>query len=304
MATKERLEKAYEFFRLHAEDGTSFSIDEFCAATDYKESSFETNRSKHWNSFLARHPVGGYCVKREFLRGSKTAFIRHNSQIRQTLPVYERLKHGQVITYEFLLPLTLEDRLRRALDELFYRDTVERRLREVGLHNVERVVSRYEGEDDDHYMRRLLDRVGVMLSGYSISHVSGRFRASELQTRTEAGAMLVNEEPYLIDETTAVVRFMMPCLTTRVKFDAEPVAVIDVLQRDDRFEAEAFAAEVREIRALFFLIFVEAIVQSVQDQAEIWLLEGGVAERLYIWRRVREEQQEDQQLALAIPSTS
>ena len=47
-----------------------------------------------------------------------------------------------------------------------------------------------------------------------------------------------------------------------------------------------------------------AIVQSVQDQAEIWLLEGGVAERLYIWRRVREEQQEDQQLALAIPSTS
>jgi hypothetical protein len=49
----------------------------------------------------------------------------------------------------------------------------------------------------------------------------------------------------------------------------------------------AFEKEVREIRALFFLIFVEAVVPSVQNQEEIWLLEGGVVERLYIRRRLR-----------------
>lgn len=64
--------------------------------------------------------------------------------------------------------------------------------------------------------------------------------------------------------------------------------------REDEFDQREFEQEVREIRALFFLIFVEAVVQSVQNQEEIWLLEGGVAERLYVWRRLRAEANPEQ----------
>ncbi|MEI9937437.1 MAG: hypothetical protein WDO69_09450 [Pseudomonadota bacterium] len=47
------------------------------------------------------------------------------TQVRHSVTKYKRATYDAVVTYEFLLPLTQEGKLRLALDELFYRDTVE-----------------------------------------------------------------------------------------------------------------------------------------------------------------------------------
>ena len=44
--------------------------------------------------------------------------------------------------FEFLLPRTRESQLRAALDDLFYCDTVEQRLREIGVMKLEERSSR------------------------------------------------------------------------------------------------------------------------------------------------------------------
>jgi hypothetical protein len=63
----------------------------------------------------------------------------------------------------------------KALDELFYRDTLDRRI-----------------------------------GGFFISHVSGRFRTGPIVSRRDSAAKLASDKAYLIDETTAVVRFIIP----------------------------------------------------------------------------------------------
>ena len=60
---------------------------------------------------------------------------------------------------------------------------------------------------------------------------------------------------YLIDETTAIVRFIFPC--------------------DEDEEA---------VRWFFNTLFVESIIQVVNGEAEIWMVESGMQNRLHIWR--------------------
>jgi hypothetical protein len=94
--------------------------------------------------------------------------------------------------------------------------------------------------------------------------------------------MLVNDQKYLIDETTAVVRFIIPveaakridpCLPGSFSFE-------DVAEDGDA------KAELAQIRAFFFNLFAEAIVRTVQGEDEIWLLEDtGTNRRLYVWER-------------------
>ena len=56
----------------------------------------------------------------------------------------------------------------------------------------------------------VLDFIKDRLVGYSISHVSGRFRSGPLLTQQEASAQEKKGRRYLIDETTAVTRFIFP----------------------------------------------------------------------------------------------
>jgi hypothetical protein len=44
--------------------------------------------------------------------------------------------------------------------------------------------------------------------------------------------------------------------------------------------------EVRRVRKLFFLLFVETVVRTVKGEDEIWLVESGVDRRLCRWERV------------------
>ena len=62
---------------------------------------------------------------------------------------------------------------------------------------------------------------------------------------------------YLIDETTAVTRFIFPC-------ESPP--------------------EVNNVRWFFDRLFVRSIIEVVNGEDEIWMVESGLRNRLHIWR--------------------
>jgi len=209
-------------------------------------------------------------------------------EIAPSAPMYRHLRYEQLVTYEFLLPLTREDRLRRALDGLFYSDTIERRLREIGLEAMEAIAPRAPGMSDAAYTAEILALVSSRFIGYSISHVNGRYRAADLLSRRAAGELLAEEGRYLVDETTAVVRFLIKCNSTRAEYDPHLPAAFRALTRAQDEPSPAagdVADEIRLIRALFFALFAEAVVHSVEGEDEIWLLEDGPGRRLYVWER-------------------
>ncbi len=105
----------------------------------------------------------------------------------------------------------------QALDELFYKDTVGNRLTSIGLDKVAKIFPKGSMESDAAFVGRVCEFVGKKFVGYSVGHVNGRFRANELLTRDEAHEQEKSGKSYIIDETTAVVRFIVPHSVTELK---------------------------------------------------------------------------------------
>ncbi len=281
--------KAYDFLSAQASTSQTFTLTDLATAVGWKGATPKTYVTKHWADLVERAGKDTYRVKPEFTRLTEEQFLAHGTQVRQVYTAYRRRKHEHVLQYEFLLPLTREDQLRRALDDLFYADTIQQRLREVGLEQFHDLFLRTPNESDDDFTARMLAFVENKISGYSISHVSGRFRASSLKTRTEAGGLLVHGTPYLMDETTALVRFIIPCAHEVLEYDDDLGSIEAALARDGDPHSDpgaaALAREVRQVRLLFYHLFVEAVARTVGEQ-EIWLLERGpYGQKLYVWSR-------------------
>jgi len=277
----ERVVKAFEFLRARAVDQVPFTVQDVMSATGWTESSVKTYISKQWRDVLASNG-GGYRVKPEFRRIGEADFKRLISQKRKIYSQYRRVEYGRVVTYEFLLPLTRENELRASLDDLFYTDTVKRRILEIGLPEVSKWVPREQDEKEVEYLDRLSSTLAEKFGGYSILHVHGRFRACSIKSRQEAAEMILDDERYLIDETTAVVRFVIPVEVTK-NIDSGLAGGFTFV---DSASASDIDAEVDRIRTFFFNLFAEAIVRTVQGEDEIWLLEDtGSSRRLYVWER-------------------
>lgn len=78
-----------------------------------------------------------------------------------------------------------------------------------------------------------------------------------LSTQERAAKLEKNGRPYLADETTAVTRFIFPCKTDE---------------------------EVNLVRFFFEALFIASIIQLVNAEAEIWMVESGVRDRVFVWR--------------------
>jgi len=141
------------------------------------------------------------------------------------------------------------------LDALFYKNTLLARLRGLDMEVVARHFPRESGEANNALLERLGRWLATKFIGYSISHVSGRFRAEPLASMQEAADLEAKGRRYLIDETTAVTRFIFPC-------------------DDDSERVEWF----------FHELFVNAIIQFVNGEEEIWMVESGLHNRLHIWK--------------------
>lgn len=274
---------AFRFFRQRASDSNLFSQADIERAVGWAPGSFTTYKTKHLKEYLTSKGSGKFSIKPHFLRISEEEFDNIVSQSRKTVARFTRSVFDAVLKYEFLLPLTNERKLRSALDELFYRDHLLQRAKEIGVDTLVTILPKNGSESDDDYLERVVARVGALLGGYSIGHVNGRFRASSLKGHAEAAQVVASRGRYLVDETTAVVRFLLPLEASRKVHGGQ----FDVTKKSS-VDSSAFAVDLDVARRLFIAFFVESVILDIHGEDEIWFLESGPAgERLYVLERER-----------------
>src|SRR6185436_12578650 len=111
-------------------------------------------------------------------------------------------------------------------------------------------------DSDESFFERVCKFVETKFGGYSIYHVDGRFRAGKLLTHQDAAEIERRGQRYLVDETTAVTRFIFPC-------------------KED---------EPAKVRFLFKELFINAITDQVSGEDEIWVVESGMETHVHIWK--------------------
>ena len=281
----------YEFFQSKLEGAVEFTKEDIIEATGWKLSSVDTYLGKQWADFIEKNPDGTLRVLPQFRGITLDRFLGISTQRRQIFPTYKRVRYDAVISWEFLLPLTRESELRRALDDLFYSDSVVARLTEVGeLIGFDELASWAGINFEEASHEEVVDAVATVAAerffGYSISHVTGRFRGSaELLTREDAGEILAKGGDYLLDETTALVRFIVPIQASRTEHRERFTGNLAEM-RQVGTDNDEVREDIAVVQALFFNLFVEAVVQTIQGEDEIWLIENTPAgERLFVWEK-------------------
>jgi hypothetical protein len=277
-ARTENQRKVLEFLREHFNSQDAFTKKDLEAVTTWRGKSFGTYWSKQLKPFVGTVDGKMFRVTEAF-RAFATwdAFQRHVTQVRRVYSDYTLLRHDALLIFEFFMPLTNETQLRMALDALFYKDTISRRLRALDTNLVYAHFAPKADEHESDYFSRLCEWLERRFGGYSISNVSGRFRAERLMTIQEAARLEQNGGRYLIDETTAIVRFIFPC--------GEPVKTAPgVEETQGTGEHNTPTTEAETLRWFFHALFVESVIQVVNGEAEIWMVESGMQNRLHIWK--------------------
>lgn len=275
---RSNIEKCYHFLRGKLASGEAFSHAELAEASGWAEKTVRAYLSKKLSELVYARTDGQLAVSPVMHGVSLEDFSPLFDQSRMLFAKYTLSQYETVIVYEFFLPLTHEHQLKQALDELFYADTLRQRLAEVGPQRIgDEVLERLPDESDDELVERAAARAGEIFGGYSISLVSGRFRAADLLSHVQAAELAEAGAPYLIDETTAIVRFIAYCPSSAVQqVSASGQRPLPV--------AEDPTGEADVIRWFFLNVFADALTRQVKQEDEIWLLESGARSGLYIWR--------------------
>jgi len=251
--------RALRFFKEHLQSQEPFTRAELAEATGWTGTTFATYWSKQFKPFVVAIGNNRFRVSegfRPFVAWRK--FQRHVTQNRPVAADYSRFEFDKVVVYEFFMPLTNETALRTTLDALFFKDNITPKLQHsIGLQELKAYLPAEADEDDAVYLERVSAWIDAHFGGYSIYHVDGRFRAWKLATREGAAEYERQGQRYLVDETTAVTRFIFPC-------------------RDE--------PEANLVRYFFDALFVRSIIQLINAEDEIWMVESGMHNRVHIWR--------------------
>lgn len=255
MPGDENQRRVFDFFVKHLDSKETFSRDDLEDVTDWNGATFRTHWSKQFRPLVIKVETGKYRVSEAFRRfATWNRFQQYVTQMRSTKPDYCGRRHDIVRIYEFFMPLSNEEDLRASLDLLFYKDTIQAQLKTIDSVELKSKFPQKEGELDEQYLERLCDWISDHFGGYSIYHVNGRFRAQPLRDRAKVGS---DVQRYLVDETTAVTRFIFPCETEE---------------------------EASQVEFFFTNLFVRTIIEMVNGEDEIWMAETGWENRLHIWR--------------------
>lgn len=283
MALTTEQKKAFDFLRDNFQKGTAFTKDQFQTKTGWSGSTFPTYFSKQFKRLLSEVPPNEYRVTEVFRKyNSEDLFETHIvTQNRKVASDYNTLTHNNLIIFEFFMPLTNEGFLRSTLDSLFYTDTILNRLRVTDNNNLNKYFPRKNSEVDLDYYKRIIEWISNRFIGYSISHVNGRFRAASLQSISESANEIISGGRYLVDETTAIVRFIFPIGNPKPRKFNPSAAYFDHINNIDE---EDYTDEANAVRWFFYILFVQSIVQVVNGEDEIWMVESGMKSKLHIWR--------------------
>jgi len=257
---------AYEFLLGHFLSGEAFVLKEFLTITGWTTpSTYRTYLSKQYRGLienveggLFRISVNGeYRVTESFRRLVEwRKFRQHVTQNRPVGTAYYRKSFSKVLVYDFLMPLTHEGDLRMTLDALFYKETILAKLKGIQTAEIENFFPRGIGLTDDQYLDGILTFIQNNFLGYSIYHVDGRFRSQGILAFDQLAELYKTGRRYLIDETTAVTRFIFP-------YANEP--------------------QLKAIQFLFQQLFVRGMIQLVEGEQQIWMLENGPERIVHIW---------------------
>jgi len=262
MGSDENQKKVFEFLTEHLDSQEQFTTEDLESITTWKGKTFQTYWSKQFEQFVTSVQNNKCRVSESFRPFTDwDKFRQHVTQVRRIASDYQELIYKDVLTFEFFMPLSNEAHLKTTLDALFYKDTILARLKAQDESELYQHFQKEPNEDKEAYLKRLCEWIAPRFVGYSTTHVNGRFRAERLCTREEVANPSFRKR-YLIDETTAVTRFIFPC------------------------EDENDAAQ---IRWFFEILFVKSIIQVVNGEDEIWMIESGLQDRVYIWRIDRSE---------------
>jgi hypothetical protein len=267
---------AFDFLRDKYNTQELFTRQDFQKASGFGDASFDTYMSKHFRDLLVKVKDDKLRVSLAFRQYATWPRFRDNvvTQNRILTWQYDRSSYENVVMFEFFMPLRNEASLHAALDGLFYKDSIKFRLKTINAVDLKQQFPPNLIEDDEDYLERICAWIADRFVGYSINHVNGRFRVGVLQTRLE---VLEREartpDRYLVDETTASVRFIFPCKT-------QPQDVSSELNG----YKEAVRQEASMIRWFFNELFVQSILEVVNGEDEIWLLESGMQNQLHIYR--------------------
>jgi hypothetical protein len=271
-ARTENQEEAFKFLKRKFETMETFTKEEFQSAAGFNEGTFETYLAKQFKGLLKPVEPNRFRVSGVFrlFRTWKQFRDKVVTQNRNWGRTYKHIEFNNVVIFEFYMPLRNEEFLRETLDALFFKDAVVLRLKAIKDQEILNSFPREPDESTENYIERICRFVSDKFGGYSIVHVSGRFRADSLKPRAEVfGGNAIAPNRYIVDETTAVVRFIIPCNENSPQNPLGP---------------EIAETEANVIRVFFKRLFVESILEVVNAEDEIWLLESGMRSRLHIWR--------------------
>src|SRR6266487_1123498 len=135
MKNEDAVNRAFDFLLKCAGSEKPFKLDELVKATGWKKGTAEIYLGKKFNDLVTKKD-GAYFVNPEIHRVRLEDFKDLYRQKQRLFTDYVREAPQKVLVYEFFMPLSREDRLREALDNLFYKNTVEQRIREIGISKI------------------------------------------------------------------------------------------------------------------------------------------------------------------------
>jgi hypothetical protein len=268
---------AFKFLRRHLLAGESFVLRDFLQETGWtKPGTYRTYLQKQYRGLIENLEGGSFRINlngryrvteafRKFLDWRK--FRQHVTQNRAVGADYTT-SCSQVLIYDFLMPLTHETGLRITLDALFYKETIVAKLKFIDKEELGNHFERSSELSDEGYLAQVLLFIEKNFVGYSIYHVDGRFRSPGILGFDEIATLLKKGGRYLIDETTAVTRFIFPW------------------NDDKQFEA---------IRFLFHQLFVRSMIDIVEGEQEIWMIESGPERVVHRWKAPEDLSEADEE---------
>ena len=271
------IKRAFDFLIEHAQERTPFSVEQLAAETGWTVTETEENISIRLSD-LVYEEGEKYFTKPEILRVRLDDFQELLHQKKRLFTDYVLEVSSSILIYEFFMPLSREDRLREALDNLFYRDTIEQRIQEITVSRIRDGLKLSSDYSEDKIRQLVFDFMESTIGGYSITMVSGRYRADALASRAEVVTRPFAYGPYIVDETTAIVRFILPVETDAGKFEYGKILEPAATAVGTKKRAEL-------MRWLFLNFFAEALIRVVRKEDEIWLLESGLRSAFYRWIR-------------------
>lgn len=283
MPGQENQRAVFDFLVQHFHSQQPFTKNDVHQLTDWSEKSFQTYWSKQYKRLVVSAGGDTFRVSESFLPFATWESFQRDvvTQVRRASIDYTSERYDNVIIYEFFMPLTNEAQLRTALDSLFFKDTLLRRLKTLDENTIHTHIPKKPDELKPVYLDRVCEWIANHFVGYSISQVNGRFRAAPLATFGEAATKQQTGQRYLIDETTAITRFIFRCGTPHIM--RPPLSSMHFEEWDVESTSDPLK-DVDAIRWFFGILFVQGIIQAVNGEDEIWMVESGLRNRLHIWK--------------------